>query len=90
VKPPSVKKTASHAGVWCKVGTAFVGTYLAASLFAAISPDAKPAGYSGSSQKIGFRCPVKEAKPHKEAVIEHAAKQLSDKLAQLSDVLYGV
>ena len=60
---------------------AFAGTYLAASLFAATSPDAKPAGYSGSSQKFGFKGPVKEAKPAKEAVSEQAAKQLFDKLA---------
>jgi hypothetical protein len=60
---------------------AFPVTYLAASLFAATSPDAKPAGYSGSSQKFGFRCPVKEAKPAKEAVREQAAKKLFEKLA---------
>ena len=61
--------------------SAFPGTYLAASLFAATSPDAKPAAYSGSSPKFGFRGPVKEAKPAKEAVSEQAAKQLFDKLA---------
>ena len=60
---------------------AFPATYLAASLFAAMSPDAKPAGWIQWLQpKIGFRGPVKEAKPAKEAVSEQAAKQLFDKL----------
>ena len=58
------------------------------SLFAATSPEAKPAGYYGPSQLFGIRGPVREAKPAKDAVNEQAAKQLFDKLEQLSGVRY--
>ena len=60
------------------------------SLFAATSPDAKPAGYYGPSQILGFRGPVKEAKPAKDAFHEQAATQLFDELEQLSGAHYEI
>ncbi len=60
------------------------------SLFAATSPDAKPAGYYGPGSLFGLRGPVKETKPSKDASNEKAAKQLFDELEQLSGVRYAL
>ena len=58
------------------------------SLFAATSPDAKPAGYYGPGSLFGFRGPVQETKPSKDASNTDAAKKLFDKLERLSGVRY--
>ncbi len=60
------------------------------SLFAATSPQAKPAGYYGPDGLFGFKGPVKETKPSKDAGNQEAAQQLFEQLEQLSGVHYNL